>query len=295
MTTEQSGAPVSLSGFLGLRPGGDPTRAVLDVTRPLINGLGTLWGGCGLAAGMQAMEQAAGRPCAWAAVQYIRPIKAETRVELEVTLGKQGRTLTQAQVSGTVDGELVLTGLGSLGGAAGPAADGAGGAAHDEQWVTPPERVPQPEDGGEREMPFRVDLTQTLVGRLEQRWAMPPPTLRSGVRGTGRTLLWIRFRDPVETTGASLAVLADLAPSAISEALGITAGGTSLDNTIRVARVGATAPGAWVLLDLTVEGVVGSVAQLSARLFDRDGRLLAVAGQSAVVRPWPPGRGRPGS
>jgi hypothetical protein len=106
-------------------------------------------------------------------------------------------------------------------------------------------------------------------------------------------------------------VLADLAPSAIAEAVGVIAGGVSLDNTIRIARqwidtgegtaagtdgatvgptdgatVGST-DGGWILLDVTVESVIGDVAQLSARVFDPAGRLLAVAGQSAILRRFP--------
>ncbi|WP_397428721.1 hypothetical protein [Pseudofrankia sp. BMG5.37] len=36
--------------------------------------------------------------------------------------------------------------------------------------------------------------------------------------------------------------------------------------------------GGWVLLDISVEAFVRGVAQLHARMFDEDGRLLATAG-----------------
>jgi acyl-CoA thioesterase len=75
--------------------------------------------------------------------------------------------------------------------------------------------------------------------------------------------------------------------------VGVIAGGVSLDNTIRIARqwidTGSPggADGGWILLDVTVESVIGDVAQLSARVFDPAGRLLAVAGQSAILRRFP--------
>ena len=37
-------------------------------------------------------------------------------------------------------------------------------------------------------------------------------------------------------------------------------------------------------MDITVEAVAGRVEQMSARMFDESGRLLAVAGQSARLR-----------
>jgi acyl-CoA thioesterase len=135
-----------------------------------------------------------------------------------------------------------------------------------------------------------------LPDYFEQRWASPPrSTPFDGTPGVGRTRLWLRFEQPIrpeERTGAALAVLADLAPSAIAEAVGLIAGGVSLDNTIRIARQwidsgGEGTDGGWILLDVTVESVIGDVAQLSARVFDPAGRLLAVAGQSAILRRFP--------
>jgi acyl-CoA thioesterase len=63
--------------------------------------------------------------------------------------------------------------------------------------------------------------------------------------------------------------------------------GVSLDNSIRLGHdpgAGRAAGSGWVLLDVQVETFVRGVAQLNARMFDQDGRLLATAGQSALVR-----------
>lgn len=269
---------VPVRDFLGLRRDDDGPWE-LPVTRRVVSGLGTLWGGCGLAAAVEAMEDVAGRPCAWAAVQYLRPIVPGDVLVLDVVLGRQGRAVTQAQVHGRVRGELVLAGLGSLGGSGDL----------DLQFAEPPADVPPPDECAPRTMPLELDFSGTIIERFEQRWAQAPRAGRTdGVPGTGTTRVWMRLLEPVETTSAALAVLADLAPSALSEAVGVRVGGVSLDNTIRVARAASGpeggAAGDWVLLDLTVEAVVADIGQISARLFAEDGRLLAVAGQSAVLK-----------
>lgn len=265
-----------LSGPLSLLPLDrvDDRTWDLPVTLGLCSGLRSLWGGCGLGAAVLVAEQASGRTCRWATVQYLRPIHPGQVLRLSVA-ARDGRTLSQAQVSGAVDGAPVLAGLAALGGAGD----------NDLQFVRPPDDVPPPEDCAPRSMPLRVDPAGTFLARFEQRWAQAPRALREdGVRGTGRTRVWVRLTEPFPVDRPALAVLADLAPSAISEALGEHAGGVSLDNTVRYGRGGQVEPGGWVLIDLTVEAVVADVAQLSARLFDPAGTLLAVAEQSAVVR-----------
>jgi acyl-CoA thioesterase len=246
----------------------------LAVPLHLCSGLRTLWGGVGLGAACSAAQEATGRPCAWATVQYVRPVHPDDVLRLEVD-ARSGRSLSQAQVVGTVGGEPALRALCALGGAGDT----------DLRPVRPPDDVPPPEDCEPREMPLGVDPAGTFLEEFEQRWAQAPRAFRSdGVRGTGRTRVWVRLRRPVETTAATVAVLADLAPSAIGEALGERAGGVSLDNTLRCAGRPAAPPGAWLLLDLVVDAVVADVAQLSGRVFDADGTLLATAQQSALVR-----------
>lgn len=246
----------------------------LPVTLALCSGLRSLWGGVGLGAAVEAAEAVTGRACAWATVQYLRPIHPDQVLHLAVT-SRDGRSLSQAQVHGTVDGVHVLAGLAALGGLG----------TLDAQFVRPPDDVPPPDDCAPRTMPLRVDPTGTFLAAFEQRWAQAPRALREdGVLGTGRTRVWVRMRSGEPTTRAVLAMLADLAPSAISEATGEHAGGVSLDNTVRYARAVTPDDDGWLLLDLTVEAVVADVAQLTGRVFDRSGTLLAVAEQSAVVR-----------
>ena len=79
----------------------------LPVTLGLCSGLRSLWGGCGLGAAVLATEETSGRPCRWATVQYLRPIHPDQLLRLSVS-ARDGRSLTQAQVTGTVDGVQVL-------------------------------------------------------------------------------------------------------------------------------------------------------------------------------------------
>ncbi|HEX4430163.1 MAG TPA: thioesterase family protein [Frankiaceae bacterium] len=274
------GGSVPVADFLGLRVDpGDPLRYAMPLTDDLLNSAGTLWGGVGLSAFVAAAELAVERRCVWATVQYLAPIRSGGRLQMDIELGGQGIALTQANGRGTVDGQLVLLAIGTFGG------DGP----HDLQFSEAPDIAP-PMQCPLRSMP--APWGGGILRHIEQRtppgMALPDPL---GQPGSGRTMLWMRLRhagteggrDVAHDVGA-LAVLADLAPSGISEAIGRPTFGTSLDNSIRAARLPDPQASGWVLMDITVEAVVGRVAQISARMYDEGGRLLAVAGQSARLR-----------
>ncbi len=275
--------PVGAAGFLGLTPApGAELSYRMPLTENLLNSAGTLWGGVGLSAFVAAAELAVQRRCVWATVQYVAPIRAGGQLQMDIEIGGQGIALTQASGRATVDGQLVLLAIGTFGG------DGP----HDLQFTEAP-RIPPPEQCPLRSLPapWAGGMLRHIEQRSPEGMAMPDPL---GRPGTGRTMLWMRLhrdgaddgtggRDVAHDVGA-LAVLADLAPSGISEAIGRPTFGTSLDNSIRAARLPDPQASGWVLMDITVEAVVGRVAQISARMFDEGGRLLAVAGQSARLR-----------
>ena len=81
----------------------------------------------------------------------------------------------------------------------------------------------------------------------------------------------------------TLAILGDLVPFGISQALGERAGGNSLDNTIRVAR---RVPTEWLLLDVRIHAVAHGFGHGLVHMWAEDGSLLATASQSAIVRRW---------
>ena len=97
----------------------------------------------------------------------------------------------------------------------------------------------------------------------------------------GRLILWMRPKAGGPIDASTLAIFADHVPSGIGNALGVDAGGNSLDNTIRIVRL---APTDWVLCDIGIHAVQGGFGHGAMRLFARDGTLMATASQSVIVR-----------
>ncbi|MDZ7733073.1 MAG: thioesterase family protein [Acidimicrobiia bacterium] len=105
-------------------------------------------------------------------------------------------------------------------------------------------------------------------------------------RSAGRRLLralWVRLPQGLEVTGAALAILGDFVPFGIGQALGVGAGGKSLDNTLRVVSL---VPTEWVLLDVHIHAISRGFGHGRVHLWSEDGTLLAIASQSAIVRYW---------
>ena len=96
-----------------------------------------------------------------------------------------------------------------------------------------------------------------------------------------------RIPDLLEPSAATLAVLGDYVPFGIGQALGEHAGGNSLDNTLRIARL---VPTEWVLIDIRIEAVANGIGHGHVYLWSEDGTLMATASQSTIVRWWDPTR-----
>jgi acyl-CoA thioesterase len=103
----------------------------------------------------------------------------------------------------------------------------------------------------------------------------------AAVAEDGRSALWLRPREGQPIDAAMLAVLADYVPRGVGAALGMNAGGNSLDNTLRIRRI---VPTGWVLCDIQVTGVHGGFAHGVMSLFAEDGTLMATASQSLILR-----------
>jgi acyl-CoA thioesterase len=106
-----------------------------------------------------------------------------------------------------------------------------------------------------------------------------------GTPGSGHSAMWARLPDVLDMSAATLAVLGDYVPFGVGQALGKMAGGTSIDNTLRVARLVSTE---WVLLDIQVHTVQNGFGHGLVHLWSEDGTLLAIASQSCIVRFWSP-------
>jgi len=98
----------------------------------------------------------------------------------------------------------------------------------------------------------------------------------------GIARLWVAPRDPaLPIDRLTLGVMADFLPSGVGNALGTSAGGNSLDNTIRFARL---VPTRWVLVDVRIHAAAQGFVHGRAHLFAQDGTLLATASQSMILR-----------
>jgi acyl-CoA thioesterase II len=99
-------------------------------------------------------------------------------------------------------------------------------------------------------------------------------------RPDGRSALWARVPE-LDCSAALLGLLGDHVPFGVSQALGAHAGGRSLDNTIRVARIVSTD---WVLLDIRVHAIADGYGHGLVHLWADDGTLLGTASQTCAVR-----------
>lgn len=244
----------------------------LPVVPLLCTGGGFLFGGAGLGAAIAAMEGTTGRPIVWATSQYLSFARPPSTVDVEVIVPASGHRVTQARAVGRVDDTEIFTVNGALGRR--PLEERG-------SWARRPD-VPDPDDCEPRQ--HRHDVDEHIMSRFEQRLAKGRnPEDFPADPGDGSAALWVRLPDDLEVSGAALAILGDYVPFGISQALGVGAGGTSLDNTLRIARL---VPTRWVLLDVHIHAIGEGFAHGRVHLWSEDGTLLAIASQSAIVRKW---------
>jgi acyl-CoA thioesterase-2 len=257
--------------FLGLETDGTPSGFRLPVVPGITAGGGFLFGGCGLGAAIVALEEVTGRPVIWATAQYLSYARPGAVVEFDVTIGAEGRSVTQARAVGRTEETEILTVNAAL---------GSRPFEPEGEWATMPD-VPGPDGCEIRTHRFEHE---SVASRMEQRLAVGRPfEVLDGTPSDGSCALWARMPEVLDMSGAALAVLGDFVPFGIGQALGLLAGGNSLDNTIRVARL---EPTDWVLLDVRVQAVHGGFGHGDVLLWSESGRLLAIASQSTVVRFW---------
>ena len=261
--------------FLGLTATHNPHRWYLPVTPGISAGGAFLFGGCGLAAAITALESCTGRPLVWATAQYLSYARTGSVVDIDVTVAVSGRNSTQARAVGHVDDREIFTVNAAL---------GRRELDISRSWTTAID-VPPPEDCAERLS--RVP-TETIMSHLDMRLADARAfdALEGHSAPGGRSAFWARIpalSEGSDPTAALLAVLGDYVPFGIGQALGELAGGNSLDNTLRVVRL---VPTEWVLIDVQVDGIEHGFGHGTIHLYAEDGTLMAMASQSTIVRYW---------
>jgi acyl-CoA thioesterase-2 len=258
--------------FFGLEREGESPTWRMEVVRSLTSGTGALFGGCGLGACIEVMEQLTGRPCIWATAQFLSYAQPPSVVQFDAVEVVRGHNISQARVIAHVGETEILTVLGALG--------------HRDvdlegQWAVMPD-VPGP-----LESPPRVMLAHhegRISSRMDAKLARGrPPSDIENHEPVENAALWIRVPELAETTAAALAIIGDFVPFGIGQALRKRAGGNSLDNTLRVAH---RVPTEWVLADVRVHAVADGFGHGLVHLWAEDGTLLGTASQSTIVRAW---------
>ncbi len=256
--------------FFGLEPTADRTKWTMEVVRGLTSGTGALFGGCGLGACIEVMEQVTGRPCIWATAEFLSYARPPSIVELDVYEVVRGHQMSQTRVIAHVGDTEILTVVGALGQRPLPL---------EGQWAARPD-VPAPETCAPR--PMMNHHEGTISARLDARLADARPFWEfPGPEGSGNASLWVRMPEVLDMSAAALAIIGDFVPFGIGQALGRRAGGNSLDNTLRVAHRVATD---WVLADVRVHAVADGFGHGLVHLWADDGTLLGTASQSTIVR-----------
>lgn len=259
--------------FLGMEPVGDDLHWQMRVEPQVTTPGNFLFGGCGLGAGLVALEAASKRPTVWGTAQYLSYAPTHSLLEWEVILAVEGGHVTQGRAIGRVEGCEILT----VNAALGQDELDVGGV-----WVERPE-VLKPDECPPRFLPdmFRNTIMDTVDVRTAKGRMFDQ---MNGEPGPADSALWARVPGHLSPSAATLAIFGDYVSGAVSQPIGRRAMGRSLDNTLRVVQLRETE---WVLCDIRMHALVGGYAQGIAFLWSEDGELLATASQSTAVKLWP--------
>jgi acyl-CoA thioesterase II len=245
-----------------------------EVTERLITPGNFLFGGCGLASALVALEEASERPTIWATAQYLSYAPLGSTVTVKTDLVVVGGHVTQARATTYAEDREILTVNGAFGtgdlDAPGP-------------WVTMPE-VKSPDECQRRVMPERFN--RSIFNHLDARIAIGRPFGQiDGTPGSPISALWSRIPGHFVLSAATLAIFGDYVAGGLAQPLGIPVMGRSLDNTIRLVTL---EPTEWVLTEIHMHALVGGFAQGTAYMWSESGTLLATASQSIAARVWDP-------
>jgi acyl-CoA thioesterase II len=267
--------------FLGLVPGEGPGRFHFTVVERLSRLDGRLYGGAAIAVAIAAAEVVTDRTALWMTTQFVSTVDQGAHVEVLAEVLAPGRRTNQVRVTGTSrTGEVVFASLGATGH---HRPDGLTGEferrptvaspADAEPWSSPFTGIAKAVGLDDVPLPPRTGFGLAVEMRGPEILEHPDP-------GPGRVCVWVRRRDGVAITPAVAAYLADVVPMGIAHAMGVVAGGTSLDNTM---RIGSFVDSEWILLDLRPHLAVGGYGHGIAHVWSHSGHLMATASQTASM------------
>lgn len=259
-------------GTLGLRDDGPNRRTiVIDITHCV----GTrrrrfLFGGVATALCLETLESVLRLPLRIISLQFVAPTMLGSELALEVTRSN-GRGTVQAGIEGKVEGITVLNGFGALDRRAEEFSQCCAAAMPD---APPPADCPV--------LLAHAEADQDAHSRLEIRHVKGRFGIFSKEEQTvdGKVQVWMRASSG-SLTSAHLAMAADFLPSTSGNATGRRAGGSSLDNTLRLMGPVETE---WVLVEYAIRDINRGVAHGTVEIWDQSRRLAALGSQTFVLR-----------
>ncbi|MGO9560768.1 MAG: acyl-CoA thioesterase [Acidimicrobiales bacterium] len=272
--------------FLGITAA-DAGRSRFTVIERLSRLDGRLYGGAAIAVSIAEAERVTQRPAVWVTTQFVSTVEGGEEVDVLTEVLAVGRRTCQVRVTASSQsGEVIFASLGATGS---QRSDGLTGVFEKCPTVSPPsdaEPWRNPFSGLAKaagldhlELPLRKAGFSLAVEMREATVLQHPEP------GPGRMCLWVRRSDRVNITPAVAGYLADMVPMSVGHALGVVAGGTSLDNTI---RIGSFVDTEWILLDLRPHLAAGGYAHGVVHVWSEDGHLLATASQTASMIEFDP-------
>src|SRR6185369_2335458 len=193
--SESAGPPfMNAREFLGLQATHNPHRWYMPLVPGICTRANLLFGGCGLAAAVTALESTTGRQLIWATGQYLDYGRPPSVLDIDVIVPVAGKLTTQARAIGHVFDKEILTVNAALGSRP---IDVEG------QWAEMP-KVPSPEEC--EPVPRMPESAGSIDSRVEircayGRWGV---TQDPSPNGDGRSALWIRLPE-IEMSAATLA------------------------------------------------------------------------------------------
>ena len=258
--------------FFGFEPAEGPGALRFVVQPHLTRHDGRLFGGTAAAAVLSAIERATGRRALWATTQFVGIVDQGAVLDCVAEVLAEGRRTSQARVTATCDGEVIFVGLGASGV---PKADA--------DIVGTPEQMPVVGPPSQGRPAFEGMLASVSPGWHERTELLVAPVEQHPVPDA--LCLWGRSSDGGPWTPARLAFFADAVPVSVARACGRAGGGTSLDNSLRVAE---PASSEWALLDFRPHHASGGYGYGTVHLWAQDGTLMATGSQSASMITLPP-------
>lgn len=282
------------AAFLGLHADGDGLFR-FTVEDRLSRMDARLYGGTAIAVSIATAEELTTRPVLWMTTQFVATAAHGTEITVLAEVLAPGKRTNQVRITGTdAAGTAVFASLGATG-------------HHREGGMTGEfERMPDvapPTAGEAASNPFSVMAKAAGVERPDGPSGFPTDTGFASVveiraaeivdhpdPGPGRVCMWLRRKDREPITPALAAFMADMVPMSVALACGAMAGGTSLDNSI---RIGTFVETEWILLDLRPHLAAGDYGHGSAHIWSEDGHLMATASQTASMVRFDPSQPAP--